>query len=193
MGTARCYPSPAMQRAWHREYNPSLEAVASCGTEPRTPDDILPSASEGAILLLTPGCALAYATQHSPWTTVERACTSYAPCSHGKGACGAMLDASGGGRARTVFVARQAAGPAGVVQRGPGVHAVDGGAKEREEGRDGGVWAEGPGDRARRRRARKARTRRSVAPWTVLSCGRRRRTVQADGQRYTRSVPGGLS
>ena len=67
-----------------------------------------------------------------------------------------MLDASGGGRARTVVVARQAAGPAGVVQRGPGVHAVDGGAKEREEGRDGGVWAEGPGVSARRRRAGQA-------------------------------------
>jgi hypothetical protein len=50
-------------------------------------------ASEGAILLLTRGRALAYATQHSPWTPVERACTSYAICSQGKGACGARLDA----------------------------------------------------------------------------------------------------
>jgi hypothetical protein len=64
-----------------------------------------------------------------------------------------MLDASGGGRAVTVFVARQASGPAGVVQRCPGVHAVDGGTQEREDGRDGGVWSEGPGDSARRRRA----------------------------------------
>ena len=56
-----------------------------------------------------------------------------------------MLDASGCGRAGTVFVARQASGPAGVVQRCPGVHAVDGGTKEREEGRDGGVCSEGLG------------------------------------------------
>ena len=70
--------------------------------------------------------------------------------------CGAMLDASGGGRARTVFVARQAAGPAGVVQLCPGGHAVDGSPKEREEGRDGGVWAEGPGVSARRRKAGQA-------------------------------------
>jgi hypothetical protein len=39
--------------------------------------------------------------------------------------CSAMLDAGGGGRAVTVFVARQASGPAGVVQLGPGVHVVD--------------------------------------------------------------------
>ena len=61
-------------------------------------------ASEGAILLLTRGRSLAYATPHSPWTPVERACTSDAPCFMGKGAYGAMLDASGGGRAGTVVV-----------------------------------------------------------------------------------------
>jgi hypothetical protein len=74
-----------------------------------------------------------------------------------------MLDASGCARAVTVFVARQAEGPAGVVQRCPSVHAVDGGTKEREEGRDGGVWSEGPGASARRRRAGKARPRRAGA------------------------------
>jgi hypothetical protein len=46
---------------------------------------------------------------------------------------GARLDASGGGRAGTVVVARQAEGPAGIVQRCPGVHAVDGGTQERED------------------------------------------------------------
>ena len=80
-------------------------------------------------MLLTPGRALAYATQHSPWTTVERACTPDATGSQGKGACGARRDASGCGRAGTVFVARHASGPAGVVQRCPGVHAVHGGSK----------------------------------------------------------------
>jgi len=65
-------------------------------------------ASEGAILFLTLSRALAYATQNSPWTTVECACESYATCSHGKGAYGAMLDASGCGKAMTVFVARHA-------------------------------------------------------------------------------------
>jgi hypothetical protein len=64
-------------------------------------------------LLLTLGGALAYATQHSPWTTVERVCKPDATCSQGKGACGARLDASGGGRAVTVVVARHASGPAG--------------------------------------------------------------------------------
>jgi hypothetical protein len=62
-------------------------------------------ASEGAILFLTLGCALAYATPHSPWTTVERACKPDATCSHAKGAYGAVLDASGGGWAVMVFVA----------------------------------------------------------------------------------------
>jgi hypothetical protein len=41
-------------------------------------------------LFLTLGRALAYATQNSPWTTIERACKPYATCSHGKGACGAI-------------------------------------------------------------------------------------------------------
>ena len=114
-------------------------------------------------LLLTRGRALAYATPHSPWISVERAGTSDAPCSQGKGMCGAMLDVSGGGRAGTVVGARPAEGPAGSVQRCPGVPAVAGGTQERAEGRDGGVWAAGPGDRARRRRVVKARTRRAVA------------------------------
>ena len=108
----------AMQRAWHREYNPSLEAVASCGTEPRTTDDILPSASEGAILPLTRGRALAYATPHSLWTPVKRTCKPYAPCYQGNGAGGAMLNVRA----------------AVVVQRWPGVHAVDGSPKARGEG-----------------------------------------------------------
>ena len=108
-------------------------------------------------MLLTRGRTRAYATQHSPWTPVERACTPYATCSRGKGVCGAMLDASGCGRAVTVFVARQVSGPAGILQRCPGVHAVDGGTS----GRDGGVWSEGCGDSARRPRGVKARTRRS--------------------------------
>src|SRR5262245_55444475 len=51
----------------------------------------------------------------------------------------AMLDASGGGRAVMVFVARHASGPAGVVQRWPGIYAVDDSPKAREEGRDGGA------------------------------------------------------
>ena len=145
-----------MQWGWYREYNPSRETDASYCAEAHLREDAPRGASEGAILFLTRGCALAYATPHSPWTPVERACTSDAPCSQGKRACGAMLDASGGGRAGTVVVARQAEGPAGGVQRCPGVPAVDGGAKEREEGRDGGVWAEGPGVSARRRRAGQA-------------------------------------
>src|SRR5262245_14829990 len=36
-----------------------------------------------------------------------------------------MLNASGGRTAVTVFVARHASGPAGIVQLGPGVHVVD--------------------------------------------------------------------
>jgi len=80
-------------------------------------------------LLLTLGRALAYAMPHSPWTPVERAYTSDATCSQGKGAYGTMLDARGGDRAGTVVVARQAEGPAGSVQRYPGVHAVHGGSK----------------------------------------------------------------
>jgi len=78
-------------------------------------------------LLLTRGRALTYATPHSPWTPVERARKPYAPCSHGKGAGGAMLDASDCGRAVTVCGALQASGPAVVIQRCPGVPAVDGG------------------------------------------------------------------
>jgi hypothetical protein len=74
-----------------------------------------------------------------------------------------MLDTRSCGRAVTVFVTRQASGPAGVVQVCPGVHTVDGGTEEREEGRDGGVWSEGRIVNARQRRAGKARTRRSVA------------------------------
>jgi hypothetical protein len=89
----------------------SIEAAASCRAATlclrRTRD-----ASEGTILLLTLGCALAYATPHSPWTPVERACNPYAPCSQGKGAGGTMLDASGGDRAVTVFVALHAEGSA---------------------------------------------------------------------------------
>ena len=80
-----------------------------------------------------------------------------------------MRDASGCGRAVTVCVARHASGLAGVVQRCPGVPAVEGGAKEREERRDGGVWSEGPGASARRR------------------------AVQDYAQRYTRDVPGGVA
>jgi hypothetical protein len=121
-------------------------------------------------LLLTRGRALAYATQRSPWTPIEHACTPDATCSHGQSACGAMLDASGGGGAVTVFVARHASGPTGVVQVCPGVHAVDGGTKEREEGRDGGVWSKGPEDRTRQRGA-----------------------VQDNGQRYTKGVPGSVA
>jgi hypothetical protein len=131
-------------------------------------------------LLLTLGRALAYATPHSPWTPVERAGTSDAPCSQGKGLCGAMLDASGG-RAGTVVVARQAEGPAGSVQGCPDVPAVDGGTKEREEGRDGGVWSEGLGARARRCRAGKA------GPSSVVRDGG---AIKNDVQRYTRGVPG---
>ena len=74
-----------------------------------------------------------------------------------------MLDAWSCGRAGTVFVARQAQAPAGVVQRYPGEHAGDGRTQEREEGRDGGGWSEEHGARVRRRRAGKAWTRRSVA------------------------------
>jgi hypothetical protein len=134
-------------------------------------------ASEGAILLLTRGRALAYATQHSPWTTVERACKPDATCSQGKGACGAMLDASGGGRVVTVFVALQEEGLAGIVQLCPGVHAVDGDTK-------------GPGDSARRRKAGKARTRRSVAakgrPQLCAAPPRRTRVCSALHERCAR-------
>jgi hypothetical protein len=91
-------------------------------------------ASEGAILLLTRGRALAYATQHSPWTMVERACNSYATGAHGQGACGAMFDARGGGRAGMIVVTRHAEGPAGVGQRCPGVHAVHGSAEGMRRG-----------------------------------------------------------
>ena len=125
-------------------------------------------------MLLTQGRALAYATLYSPWTPVERACTTDAPCDHGTGAGGAMPDASGG-RVVMVFVARQASGPAGVVQRYPSVHAVDGGIKERKERRDGGVWSEGPGARTSQRRAGHAGTRRSGAAWDGPQWGRRRR------------------
>ena len=150
-------------------------------------------ASEGALLLLTLGRALAYATPHSPWTPVERACTSDAPYSQGKGMCGAMLDVSGGSRAGTVVVARPAEGPAGSVQRCPGVPAVEGGTQERAEGRDGGVWAEGSGDRARRRRVSKLGRDGQWRPRAVLSGARRRRAVQEYVERYTRGVPGGCA
>ena len=90
----------------------------------------------------------------------------------------AMLDVSGGSRAGTVVVARQAEGPAGSVQRCPGVPAVEGGAKEREEGRDGGVWAEGlesvrdgAGPAKRRRDGQWRQT-------AVRSWARRQRAVQ---------------
>ena len=84
-------------------------------------------ASEGALLLLTRGRALAYATPHSPWTPVARACNPYAPCEQGKGAGGARLDASDGGRVVTGFGALHVSEAAVVVARCPGVYAVDGG------------------------------------------------------------------
>jgi len=96
-------------------------------------------ASEGAILFLTGDRALTYATPHSPWPPVERACTPYAPCYQGKGAGGARLNARGCGRAVTGFGALHAAGPAVAVQLCPDVPAVDSGTKEQEEGRDGGA------------------------------------------------------
>ena len=76
----------------------------------------------------------------------------------------------------------QRKGHAGSVQRCPGVPAVAGGTQERAEGRDGGVWAAGPGDRARRRRVVKARTRRAVA-----AEGRPERCATA-ARRYRSSV-----
>jgi hypothetical protein len=118
-------------------------------------------------LFLTPGRALAYATQHSPWITVERACKPNATYSYGQGACGAMLDSGGCGRAVPVSVALSEHGPAGVVQLCPGVHAVEGGTQEREEGRDGGVWSEGLGDSMRPRMAIKART---IRPGAAMDC-----------------------
>jgi hypothetical protein len=74
-----------------------------------------------------------------------------------------MRGSSGGGWAVMICFALHASGPAGVVQRCPGVPAVDGSPQEREEGRDGGVWSEGPGARTSQRRAIKAWTRRSGA------------------------------
>ena len=148
-------------------------------------------ASEGALLLLTRGRALAYATPHSPWTPVERACTSDAPYSQGKGMCGAMLDVSGGGRAGTVVVARQAEGPAGTssvvqaclpwmaVPRNEQRDETAGcGLRGLETGRDGA----GPSKLGRDGQWR---------PRAVLSGARQRRAVQEALQRDTCRVARG--
>ena len=150
-------------------------------------------ASEGTILLLTLGRALAYATPHSPGTPVERACTADAPYSQGKGMCGALLDASGG-RAGTVVGAHPAEGPAGSVQRcslfryprracrggrhpgtSRGNETAGCGLRGLETGRDGAgsskLGQDGP-----------------WRPRAVLSGARRRRAVQEYVERYTRGV-----
>ena len=68
---------------------PLSGCIVPCDTPARrVPRD----ASKGAILPLTRGRALAYATPHSLWTPVKRTCKPYAPCYQGNGAGGAMLN-----------------------------------------------------------------------------------------------------
>jgi hypothetical protein len=92
-------------------------------------------ASEGAILFLTLGCALAYARHHSPWTT-DRVClqTGLSMCTWKRYVwCHARRPWRRQGRGR---LRRSPKGPAGVVQHCLGVHAVDGSPSAREEERD---------------------------------------------------------
>src|SRR5262249_61004518 len=68
------------------------------------------------------------------------------------------------------------------------------GLQERDEGPGGGVWSEGPGARARQRRAGKAHTRGSVAAKGRPQLWAKQWHAVTDyGQRYTSSVPGGCA
>jgi hypothetical protein len=123
----------AQSRAWVKRQRPHARLGGGAGTPPAAARH--PAAGLRRTMRCLGGyhCAfdtgphfeLCYAAL--PWTPVERACKPYATRSHAKGACGAMLDARGGRGAVMVFVALQASGPAGVVQRCAGVPAVDGG------------------------------------------------------------------